>query len=61
MDLHHFIQPVGITTLASLIRTIILALIRKRKPRLLFRWHWIQAFMTLGLAVVHFFLVFFSD
>jgi hypothetical protein len=61
MELSHFVQPLGITTLVSLLTTVILGLFRRKKPLLFIPWHRIQAFITLGLAVTHFLLVFFSE
>jgi len=57
MDWTEWIQPLGIATLGSLILTISLSLMRRRRPRLLLKWHKIQAFITLGLAFCHFILV----
>jgi hypothetical protein len=54
MDMSEWIQPLGIATLSSLILTIGLSLLRKKNPRLLMKWHKIQAFITLGLALLHF-------
>lgn len=61
MDPGSFVQPLGIATLGSLAITLILGLVRRRKPKLFFPWHRIQAFITLGLAIVHFLLILFSE
>ncbi|MBN1272222.1 MAG: hypothetical protein JXB26_08105 [Candidatus Aminicenantes bacterium] len=58
MEIYQFIIPFGIATFLSLLLTAFLGLLRKKKPLFLLRWHKIQAFITIGLAAVHFLLVF---
>jgi Mn2+/Fe2+ NRAMP family transporter len=47
------IEAVGIATLAFLVATIILGLMRRRSPRAMLKWHVRLAIVTLVLALVH--------
>jgi YHS domain-containing protein len=57
LTLAGFIKPVGITTLSLLVLTVAAALLRRRKPKLLFKWHKRLGITTLVSAIIHLILV----
>ncbi len=57
LTLTGFIKPVGITTLSLLVLTVAAALLRRRKPKLLLKWHKRLGITTLVFAAIHVILV----
>ncbi len=57
LTLAGFIKPVGIITLSLLVLTVAAALLRRRKPKFLLKWHKRLGIITLVSAIVHFILV----
>lgn len=57
LALARLIKPVGVATLSCLILTVAAALLRRKKPRFLLKWHKHLGITTLVLAIVHFILV----
>ncbi len=57
LALARLIKPVGVATLSCLVLTVAAALLRRKKPRFLLKWHKHLGITTLVLAVVHFILV----
>ncbi len=57
LTLTGFIKPVGITTLSLLVLTVAAALLRRRKPKLLLKWHKRLGITTLVFAAIHVTLV----
>jgi YHS domain-containing protein len=57
LTLTGFIKPVGITTLSLLVLTVATALLRRRKPKLLLKWHKRLGITTLVFAAIHAILV----
>jgi YHS domain-containing protein len=55
--LARLIKPVGVATLSCLVLTVAAALLRRKKPRFLLKWHKHLGITTLVLAIVHFILV----
>ncbi len=55
--LARLIKPIGVATLSCLILTVAAALLRRKKPRFLLKWHKHLGITTLVLAIVHFILV----
>ncbi len=57
LTLAGFVKPVGIITLSLLVLTIAVALLRRRKPKLLLKWHKRLGITTLVFAAIHAILV----
>ncbi len=57
LKLVRLIKPMGITTLSLLVLTVILALLSRRKPKLLLKWHKRLGITTLVFASIHAILV----
>jgi len=57
LTLTGFIKPVGITTLSLLVLTVAAALLRRRKPKFLLKWHKRLGITTLVFAAIHVTLV----
>jgi hypothetical protein len=57
LTLPGLIKPVGIATLSCLVLTVAAALLRRKKPRFLLKWHKHLGITTLVLAVIHLILV----
>lgn len=57
LTLAGFIKPMGITTLSLLVLTVTVALLRRRKPQLLLKWHKCLGITTLVFAAIHAILV----
>ena len=57
LTLARFIKPMGITTLSLLVLTVTAALLRRRKPKLLLKWHKRLGITTLVFAAIHAILV----
>lgn len=57
LTLPGLIKPAGIATLSCLILTVAAGLWRRKKPKLLLKWHKRLGIATLVLALIHLFLV----
>jgi len=57
LTLPGLIKPVGIAAFSCLVLTVAAALLRRRKPKLLFKWHRRLGIVTLVLAATHLILV----
>jgi len=57
LTLAGFIKPMGVTTLSLLVLTVAAALLRRKKPKFLLKWHKHLGITTLVLAVIHLILV----
>jgi YHS domain-containing protein len=57
LTLPGLIKPVGIAAFSCLVLTVAAALLRRKKPKLLFKWHKRLGIVTLVLAVIHLILV----
>jgi hypothetical protein len=57
LTLPGLIKPVGIAAFSCLVLTVAAALLRRKKPKLLFKWHKRLGIVTLVLAVTHLILV----
>jgi len=57
LTLPGLIKPVGIAAFSCLALTVTAALLRRKKPKLLFKWHKRLGIVTLVLAVIHLILV----
>jgi YHS domain-containing protein len=57
LTLARFIKPIGITTLSLLVLTVTSALLRRRKPKLLLKWHKRLGITALVFASIHAILV----
>jgi hypothetical protein len=57
VTLPQLIKPVGIAAFSCLALTVVAGLLRRKKPKLLFRWHKRLGIVTLVLAVTHLILV----
>ena len=57
LTLSHLIKPVGIAAFSFLALTVAAGLLRRKKPKLLFKWHKRLGVVTLVLAVIHLILV----
>ena len=57
LTLPGLIKPVGIAAFSCLVLTVAAALLRRKKPKLLFKWHRRLGIVTLVLAVIHLILV----
>jgi len=57
LTLPGLIKPVGIAAFSCLVLTVAAALLRRKKPKLLFKWHKRLGIVTLVLAVTHLTLV----
>ena len=56
-ELGNLIKPVGITTLSLLVLTVLSGLFRRKRPKLLLKWHKRLAIITLISAFTHAILV----
>lgn len=57
LTLPGLIKPVGIATFSCLVLTVAVALLRRKNPKFLFKWHKRLGIATLVLAVIHLTLV----
>ena len=57
LTLPELIKPVGIAAFSCLVLTVAAALLRRKKPKLLFKWHKRLGIVTLVLAVTHLVIV----
>ena len=57
LTLPHLIKPVGIAAFSCLALTVAAGLLRRKNPKLLFKWHKRLGIITLVLAVIHLTLV----
>lgn len=57
LTLPGLVKPAGIATLSCLVLTVATALLRRKKPRLLLKWHKRLGIATLVLALIHLTLV----
>jgi YHS domain-containing protein len=57
LTLPGLIKPVGIATLSCLVLTVAAALLRRKNPKFLFKWHKRLGIATLVFAVIHLILV----
>ncbi|MHC4494988.1 MAG: hypothetical protein ACYSYM_04105 [Planctomycetota bacterium] len=57
LTLAGLIKPVGIAAFSCLVLTVAAALLRRKKPKFLFKWHRRLGIVTLVLAVIHLILV----
>lgn len=53
LTLAGFIKPMGVTTLSLLVLTVAAALLRRRKPTFLLKWHKLLGITTLVSAAIH--------
>jgi len=57
VTLPELIKPFGLATFSCLVLTVAAALLRRKNPKLLFKWHKRLGIVTLVLAVIHLILV----
>jgi YHS domain-containing protein len=57
LTLFGLIKPVGIATFSCLVLTVAAALLRRKNPKFLFKWHKRLGIATVVLAVIHLILV----
>ncbi len=57
LTLPGLIKPVGIATFSCLVLTVSAALLRRKNPKFLFKWHKRVGIATLVLAMIHLILV----
>ena len=60
LPLIKFIKPMGIATLSLLILTFLMGIFRRKKPKLLLKWHKRLGITTLIVAITHALLVLFT-
>ena len=57
LTLSQLIKPVGIAAFSCLVLTVAAGFLRRKNPKLLFKWHKRLGIVTLALAVIHLILV----